>query len=75
VSVPDGGTVLLGGIKTLREGRTMAGVPILSEIPYLSRLFRNTGIGRETESLMMMVTPRIIIQEEEEELLESSGNQ
>ena len=27
------------------------------------------SIGRETDSLMMMVTPRIIIQEEEEERL------
>ena len=69
VSVPDGGTVLLGGIKRLREGRNMAGVPILNKLPYVSRLFKNTGVGRETESLMMMVTPRIIIQEEEEELL------
>jgi type II secretory pathway component GspD/PulD (secretin) len=69
VSVPDGGTVLLGGVKRLREGRTMAGVPILNKIPYISRLFKNSGIGRETESLMLMVTPRIIIQEEEEELL------
>jgi len=69
VSVPDGGTVLLGGVKRLREGRNMAGVPILNKIPYVSRLFKNTGVGRETESLMLMVTPRIIIQEEEEELL------
>ena len=69
VSVPDGGTVLLGGVKRLREGRNMAGVPILNKIPYISRLFKNTGVGRETESLMLMVTPRIIIQEEEEALL------
>ena len=69
VSVPDGGTVLLGGIKRVREGRNMAGVPILNKIPYVSRLFKNTGVGRETQSLMLMVTPRIIIQEEEEELL------
>ena len=69
VSVPDGGTVLLGGVKNLKEGRNMAGVPILNKIPYISRLFKNTGVGRETESLMLMVTPRIIIQEEEEQLL------
>ncbi|MEZ5942150.1 MAG: hypothetical protein R3C18_12225 [Planctomycetaceae bacterium] len=69
VSVPDGGTVLLGGVKSLKEGRNMAGVPILNKIPYVSRLFKNTGVGRETESLMLMVTPRIIIQEEEEQLL------
>jgi len=66
VSVPDGGTILLGGIKRLREGRTERGVPILSKIPYISRLFKNVAIGREAQSLMMMVTPRIIIQEEEE---------
>lgn len=69
VSVPDGGTVLLGGIKRLSEGRNEFGVPLLSKIPYVDRLFRNVGIGRTTESLMMMVTPRIIIQEEEEERL------
>ena len=69
VSVPDGGTVLLGGIKRLREGRTEAGVPLLNKIPYVSRLFKNVGIGRTAQSLMMMVTPRIIIQEEQEENL------
>ena len=67
VSVPDGGTVLLGGIKRLREGRNEFGVPILSKIPYINRLFKNVGMGRTTDSLMLMVTPRIIIQEEEEE--------
>ncbi|MBT4844383.1 MAG: general secretion pathway protein GspD [Planctomycetaceae bacterium] len=66
VSVPDGGTVLLGGIKRLAEGRSERGVPMLAQLPYISRLFKNVGIGRDTESLMMMVTPRIIIQEEEE---------
>jgi general secretion pathway protein D len=67
VSVPDGGTILLGGVKRLSEGRNEFGVPLLSHIPYVDRLFRNVSVGRETQSLMMMVTPRIIIQEEEEE--------
>jgi len=66
VMVPDGGTVLMGGLKTLREGRNEFGPPILSKIPYVDRLFKNVGYGRETESLLMMVTPRIIINEEEE---------
>jgi general secretion pathway protein D len=69
VSVPDGGTVLLGGIKRLSEGRNEFGVPMLKSLPYINRLFKNVGIGRETQSLMMMVTPRIIIQEEEEDAL------
>jgi general secretion pathway protein D len=74
VSVPDGGTVLLGGIKRMSEGRNERGIPILSKLPYINRLFKNVGIGRTTNSLMMMVTPRIIIQEEEEDrLLGTSG--
>ncbi len=74
VSVPDGGTVLLGGIKRLNEGRNEFGVPLLSKLPYVDRLFRNVGIGRTTDSLMMMVTPHIIIQEEEEERLGNLQN-
>jgi general secretion pathway protein D len=66
VNVPDGGTILLGGIKRLSEGRNERGVPFLSKLPYINRLFKNVGIGRDTSSLMMMVTPRVIIQQEEE---------
>ncbi len=66
VSVPDGGTILLGGVKRLSEQRNERGIPILSKIPYVSRLFRNVAVGRTASSLMLMVTPRIIIQEEEE---------
>ncbi|MCL2346790.1 MAG: hypothetical protein FWC50_00875, partial [Planctomycetaceae bacterium] len=60
VSVPDGGTILLGGVKRLSEARKEYGVPMVNKIPYLKRLFSNTSVGRDTESLMMMVTPHII---------------
>jgi type II secretory pathway component GspD/PulD (secretin) len=69
VTVPDGGTVLMGGVKRLREQRLEYGVPVLSKTPMINRLFRNIGVGRTTDSLMLMVTPRIIILEEEEEKL------
>jgi type II secretory pathway component GspD/PulD (secretin)/tetratricopeptide (TPR) repeat protein len=67
VSIPDGGTVILGGMKTLSEGRNEFGPPVLSKIPYVDRLFKNVGYGRESQSLLLMVTPRIIINSEEEE--------
>ncbi len=66
VSVPDGGTILLGGIKRLAEGDVEHGLPVLSKIPYVSRLFTNTAAIQDSQSLMLMVTPRIIIQEEDE---------
>lgn len=74
VSVPDGGTVLMGGIKRMSEGRTESGVPFLSNLPYVNRLFKNVAIGHETNHLMMMVTPRIIIQREVEEDQVGLGN-
>ena len=67
VSIPDGGTVILGGLKTLSEGRNEFGPPVLSKLPYIDRLFKNVGYGREAQSLLLMVTPRIIINSEEEE--------
>ena len=50
VSVPDGGTALLGGIMRAAEGSTSRGVPLLGNIPYLNRLFKNRGIGRDVSA-------------------------
>jgi type II secretory pathway component GspD/PulD (secretin) len=66
VVCPDGGTVLMGGLKTVRESRNEFGPPFLSKIPYLNRLFKNVGVGRDSRHVMIMVTPRIIINSEEE---------
>ena len=68
-NVPDGGTVLLGGIRRLREARTERDLPMLSKLPYVNPPFTSGRFDGTTRSLMLMVTPRIIIQEEEEELL------
>ncbi len=66
VSVPDGGTALLGGISRASEGSVTRGVPMLGKVPGASRLFKNRGIGRDVGLSQMTVTPRIIILEEEE---------
>ncbi len=69
VNVPDGGTVVLGGFRFVAEERTEYGPPILSKIPYLSRLFRNVGWSRDGGTLIFLVTARIISIEEEEQIL------
>jgi general secretion pathway protein D len=68
VNVPDGGTVLMGGFKFLAEERSEFGPPILSKIPYLSRLFRNVGWSRDGSTLIYLITARVIMVEEEEQL-------
>jgi type II secretory pathway component GspD/PulD (secretin) len=67
LAIPDGGTALITGWQHVREGRNEYGPPVLSKIPYVSRLFRNVGYGRESEQVLIMVTPRVIVSEEKEE--------
>jgi general secretion pathway protein D len=64
VSVPDGGTLLLGGQKITEEVEKEAGVPILSKIPGLGRLFSNKSKVRDHKILIILVKPTIILQEE-----------
>jgi general secretion pathway protein D len=67
VSVPDGGTLLLGGQKLSSETEHEVGVPILSKIPVIDRLFTSRGNVRDEETLLILVKPKIIIQKEEED--------
>jgi hypothetical protein len=66
LNIPDGGTVLMGGWKRSKEVRQGFAPPVLSKIPYVNRLFTNVGYGKETETVLLMVTPRIIVPEPEQ---------
>lgn len=67
VSVPDGGTLMLGGQKETAEIENEQGVPLLSKIPVLDRLFTNRGKIRDEKTTLILIKPKIIIQREEEE--------
>ena len=64
VAVPDGGTLLLGGQRLAGETEVEAGVPILSKIPVINRLFTNRSYVRDTGILLILVQPTIIINKE-----------
>ena len=66
VSVPDRGTLLLGGHKLTAKVDKEVGVPILSKIPILGRLFTNRSSIRDEKILLILVKPTIILQEEAE---------
>lgn len=66
VSVPDGGTLLLGGQKITEEVERETGVPILSKIPILGRMFSNRTKVRDHKILLILIKPTIILQEEVE---------
>jgi len=66
VSVPDGGTLLLGGQKITVEVEKEAGVPVMSKIPIIGRLFSNRSKIKDQKILLILVKPTIILQEERE---------
>lgn len=67
VTVPDQGTILLGGQRLITESEVETGVPVLSKIPLLNRFFTNRTETREEQTLLILLKPTILIQSENEE--------
>ena len=67
VTVPDQGTLLIGGMKTTEEVEIEAGVPVLSKIPVLKRLYSNRSLVKDETVLLILVKPTVIISTEAEE--------
>lgn len=68
VTIPDQGTILLGGQRVVEEIEVETGVPVLSKIPVLSRFFSNRIDSKSEKTLLVLMKPTILIQNEEEEL-------
>jgi type II secretory pathway component GspD/PulD (secretin) len=69
VSVPDRGTLLLGGQRLKADVEIEAGVPVMSKVPVLNRLFTNRSSVQDEQTLLILIKPTIIVQSEEEENL------
>ncbi len=69
VSVPDKGTLMIGGQRLVGEVEIEQGVPVLSKIPGLNRLFTNRATVRDERTLLILIKPTIIVQSEEEDRL------
>jgi type II secretory pathway component GspD/PulD (secretin) len=67
VSVPDGGTLLLGGQKISADIEREASVPVVSRIPVLGRLFSNRSKVKDHKILLILVKPTVILHGEVEE--------
>jgi type II secretory pathway component GspD/PulD (secretin) len=66
-TVPDEGTLLIGGQRLITEVEVETGVPVLSKIPILNRFFTNRLESKEEQTLLVLLKPTILIQSEEEE--------
>jgi type II secretory pathway component GspD/PulD (secretin) len=69
VCVPDKGILMIGGLGKSSVTKTSKGVPILSKIPIIKRLFSSNTIDRDIETtgnLIILIKPTILIREEQE---------
>jgi len=66
VTMPDGGTLMLGGMKFFTERRLDSSVPWLSDIPIVSFFVSRKGTYLEKSNLLVLIRARILRPEEEE---------
>jgi len=60
VMVPDGGTVVFGGVKLTTRTRSLTQVPLLGDIPVLGNLFKSSNIEDSDQELLFFVSPKIL---------------
>ncbi len=60
IRVRDGNTLIMTGVLNTTDKETVKKFPILGDIPLIGQLFRNTASSKETNELVIMVTPKIL---------------
>lgn len=66
VTMPDGGSILLGGMKLAERQNQVSGVPILQDLPGLSLLFSRKGNYVLDRKIIILIRARIVMTEEHE---------
>ncbi len=67
VTVPDGGTVLVGGLKREIANKAQIGIPGLMDIPSLNLLSGRKGMSKLRSNLFVLINAKITVVREEEE--------
>jgi hypothetical protein len=57
--IPDGGSIMLGGLSNVRNIERRAEVPWLARIPIVGFFFKQEGYNDENKSLMILIRARI----------------
>ena len=60
VLVSNGETVVLGGVYTSSDRKTVDRVPFFSALPYVGFLFKRTDIDKKKDELLIFITPKIL---------------
>jgi type IV pilus assembly protein PilQ len=60
ITVPDGQTVVLGGIIVSQQRVDINQVPLLGSMPVIGHLFRRQAVSNSSQELFFFLTPRVI---------------
>ncbi len=60
VLVPDGGTVVFGGISVITRTRSANYIPLLGSIPILGNLFKSSSVNDQNQQLLFFVSPTVL---------------
>lgn len=60
VVIPDGQTVILGGLRAKNTRDLKESIPFIGEIPGIGKLFSNTVMQDESVEMFIFITPKII---------------
>ncbi|PIE22844.1 MAG: hypothetical protein CSA62_10370 [Planctomycetota bacterium] len=64
VTIPDGGTLLLGGMKQLEKQRFESSVPILGDLPLISFFFKKKGVFTGNKKVLILLRAQIVVPSE-----------
>ncbi len=69
IHLKDGQTAVFGGLISNEERESRVGVPFISDIPILGRLFSKTTTNPSKSEIVMFITPRVVnvLDEDKEE--------
>ncbi|MFZ2957775.1 MAG: pilus assembly protein N-terminal domain-containing protein [Candidatus Ozemobacteraceae bacterium] len=65
VRIRNGETIVLGGLIKESKAKTTMGVPILSKLPYIGKIFTSDQTTTATNELVILLTPVVVGQEED----------
>ena len=60
ILVPDGGTVVIGGVIVTSQRVDVTQVPLVGSLPIIGNLFKRTNVSVTSQELLFFLTPRII---------------
>ena len=66
LTMPDGGTVMLGGMRLVERQNQRSSVPLLGSLPGLSWLFSRNGTSIQNRKIIILVRAKIVLMEEME---------